>query len=835
MPARALGARQPTDREAVHLHEFAGVVDVDVALGLGVPLDRLGWRGIAGDESQPLGLGVEPVPSQDLVDPVGADREPTPLGTTELVGDPLRPDRRMRQREGEDALLEQRAGRVRHPRGTALSASALSFSSMDGRSRRPAANEHDLAKEPVSPEGAASVSPVAAELSSTGSRDDYRSAVMATLDGILIVDEQGTILLANTSAQALLGQGRRLQGHPFGLPLVASNNFAELDRVNPDGSRVVIEMHVGPISWSGSPAYVVTVRDITYQKGVERQLRESEERYALAARGANDGLWDWDLTSDRLYTSPRWKEIVGCTDQDMSESPDEWFGRTHPDDVEALKEAIGRHLDSHSDQFVHEHRLRHADGSYVPVLTRGAAVRQRGKPVRFAGSLTDLTAQQQLNYEVLHDDLTGLGTRTLFIDHLNTAIERERRFQGGLRFAVLFLDLDGFKLLNDSLGHGAGDALLVTVANRIQSCLRSADIGSRLGGDEFAVLLNDVGDIRSVLAATRRIQEEIARPVDLDGESVYTSASIGIVFGGREAEAAEDVLRNGDIAMYRAKKRGPGNLEIFDRGMHEEALDRLRLHTELRRGVEQGEFLVWYQPIVNLADWRIRGFEALLRWRHSDGDVVEAERFVDIAEETGMIVPMSWQALGAACRQAQAWLESDARPRLSVNVSDRQFAQDDFAEKVEQGLTEAGIDGSSIQLEITERVIIQDKEAATSQVERCHALGVEVLVDDFGTGQSSLTALHRLPIDAVKIDRSFVNRLDVDEGGELVETILALAGSLGVHVIAEGVETLGQRERLLELGCNVGQGYLFAHALEKGEATRLLREGKAGPARHAVA
>lgn len=683
--------------------------------------------------------------------------------------------------------------------------------------------------ERVSPD-ANPASAITAEWDDAASELDYRDAVMATVDGILVVDQHGRIRFANPSAEALLGRGDQLQGHPFGLPLVGEN-FAELDRITADGSHVVIEMHVGSISWNGFDAFVVTVRDITDRKAIERRLAESEERYALAARGTNDGLWDWDLIADRLYTSPRWREIVGSGDTDMTESPNDWLMRAHPDDMNALREAIDRHLGAQSDQFVHEHRLRHWDGSYIPVLSRGVVVHERGRPVRFAGSLTDLTTQKQLSYEALHDGLTHLGNRTLFIDHLEKAIGRERRLQGGLLFAVLFLDLDNFKLVNDSLGHAAGDELLITVAGRIQSCLRSADIGSRLGGDEFAILLDDVGDIQAVLAATRRIQKEIARPIDLAGESVYTSASIGIAFGGDERATAEDVVRNADMSMYRAKRRGPGNLEIFDRRLHVQALERLRLQTDLRRGVDRGEFIVWYQPMVNLADWRITGFEALLRWRHSGGDVVEAERFVDTAEETGMIVPMSWQALGAACRQARTWLDLDADLKVSVNVSDRQFAQPDFADRIERELAEAEIEGSAIQLEITERVVVLDHEAALTRAKRCHALGVEVLVDDFGTGQSSLTALHRLPIDAVKIDRSFVNRLEAEEGGEIVETILALAKSLGLRVVAEGVETLGQRQRLLQLGCNIGQGYLFAHAIGGAEATRLLRSGKAGPAR----
>lgn len=488
-------------------------------------------------------------------------------------------------------------------------------------------DDQNLGARLIASDGPVSASQVAAQRSTADSEADYWNALMATLDGILVVDLQGTIQFANPSADALLGQGDRLQGHPFGLPLAAGDSFAELDGVAADGSPVVIEMHVGPISWSGLDASVVTVRDITDRKTTERQLKESEERYALAAKGANDGLWDWDLVADRLFTSPRWREIVGCGDEDMSEKPDDWFQRTHPDDIVILREAIDRHLSDHSNQLVHEHRLRHQDGSYVPVLARGLAVHDRGRPVRLAGSLTDLTTRQQLSYQTLHDGLTGLGNRTLFIDHLAKAIGRERRLQGGSLFAVLFLDLDNFKLVNDSLGHAVGDELLITVSDRIQSCLRSADIGARFGGDEFAILLDDVGDIQAVLAATRRIQEKIARPVKVAGETVHTSASIGIVFGGDHRATAEEVVRNADIAMYRAKRCGPGNLEIFDPAMHAEALERLRLQNDLRRGVERREFLVWYQPIVNLADWRITGFEALLRWCHPDGVVVDADQF----------------------------------------------------------------------------------------------------------------------------------------------------------------------------------------------------------------
>ena len=659
-----------------------------------------------------------------------------------------------------------------------------------------------------------------------GSEGDFQTALMSAIDGILVVDLHGTVLFANPMAETLLGRGASLEGRPFGMPLASTDHFAELDHVSAAGSHLIVEMHVAPIFWSGIGAYIVTLHDITEQKTVERRLRESEQRYALAAEGANDGVWDWDLVTNHLYISPRWREILGVGDINLTESPEEWFGRAHPEDVAALRLAVARHLKAEGVHFVHEHRLRHRNGSFVPVLGRGVAVHDEGKPVRFAGSLTDLTTRQELSYRALHDGLTGLGNRALFIDHLESAIDRERRRLGEFRFAVLFLDLDRFKLVNDSLGHSAGDTLLTTAAKRIQNCLRAVDTACRLGGDEFAVLLEDVSGIEAVITATRRIQDVMARPIDIGGESVYTSASIGIVLGVQEHATADDVLRNADIAMYRAKSGGPGNWEIFDDGMHRQELQRLRLHTEMRRAVERSEFFVRYQPMVDLADGQITGFEALLRWHRPGAETADADAFIGLAEDTGMLLPLGWNALESACHQVSAWREMDSHLRVSVNVSNRQFAQVDFADQVERAIDDAGVDGSALQLEITEGVIVQDHEAAAYQLERCHALGIELLIDDFGTGHSSLTALHRLPLDGVKIDRSFVNRVEREEGGKMVETIVGLARNLRLNVIAEGIETRDQCNRLLELGCSEGQGYLFAPAVDPAEATQLLHAGR---------
>jgi diguanylate cyclase (GGDEF)-like protein/PAS domain S-box-containing protein len=655
----------------------------------------------------------------------------------------------------------------------------------------------------------------------------FRDAVMTTIDGILVVDAEGRVHFANPSAETLLGcPADQLLARPFGLPLGATDDIAELDLVRRNGPPLIIEMHVGPISWADNDAFVVTLRDITARKTVERELRASEERYALAAHGANDGLWDWDLLANRLHTSARWNEIVDLDSDDVGEEPSRWFSRVHPDDLSSLQEDMDQHLGDKSDRLANEHRVRRRDGSFRSVLSRGVAIHEGGRPVRFAGSLTDLTVRQELRKKALHDPLTNLANRALFLDHLKTALAREQRNPGKYQLAVLFLDLDRFKLVNDSLGHSAGDALLIEVAHRIKKCLRSTDVAARLGGDEFAVLLDTVESYEAALSATLRIQRDIARPIEASTEQLYSSASIGVAFSDQRYEDAEQMLRNADIAMYKAKGRGPGNYQVFEHEMHRQALRRLRLHTELQRAVEGSDFTLRYQPMIDLTTERVTGFEALLRWQDGRRGTVDAKSFIEAAEETGVIVTLGWEALDTACRQLKCWDEIAKPTRVSVNVSDRQFSQLDFSDRVEQTLTEADIDGSELQLEITERVMIQDFEMTTAHLNQCHDLGVKILVDDFGTGQSSLTALHRLPVDTVKIDRSFISRLESNDGGEIVEAILALARSLHLHVIGEGIETLDQRSQLLALGCVTGQGFLFAPALESDEATRLLVKGR---------
>ncbi|HEV8580424.1 MAG TPA: EAL domain-containing protein [Thermoanaerobaculia bacterium] len=549
-------------------------------------------------------------------------------------------------------------------------------------------------------------------------------------------------------------------------------------------------------------------------------LRESEERYSLAARGANDGLWDWDLRRDEIYFSPRWKGILGFTEAEISNRPDEWLGRVHPEDLERLRADLAAHLQGLTLHFENEHRLIHRDGSFRWMLTRGVAVRdQDGKAYRLAGSQTDTTGRK------VYDGLTGLPNRMLFLDRLASALTRARRHPEFL-FAVLFLDLDRFKIVNDSLGHALGDQLLIEVARRLESCVRIGDTVARMGGDEFAILLEEVRDISDATRVAARIHEALSVPCGLDGREVFTSASVGIAMSATGYESAEHVLQDADTAMYRAKSLGKARSEVFDEVMRERALIRLRMESDLRRAVERGQFELLYQPIVSLGSGRVLGFEALARWRHPERGLILPEEFIPLAEETGLIVPISDQVLRAAGRQMRTWIEQLSLERsvvVSVNVSGKQLAHGDFPLRIAEALAASGLPPERLKLEITESAIVENADSAAALLHQLRDMGVGIWLDDFGTGYSSFSHLHQFPIDTLKIDSSFIGKLDqTGSKPEITRTIVMLAHSLGMEAIAEGVESAEQRDRLCELGCDSVQGFLFSPPLTPEAAGDLL-------------
>jgi PAS domain S-box-containing protein len=580
-------------------------------------------------------------------------------------------------------------------------------------------------------------------------------------------------------------------------------------------------------------------------------LRRSQERYELAARGANDGLWDWDLAANRVYYSTRWKEALGHGESGVGDSPEEWLDRVHPEDRPGLEARIRSHLTGGTTHLAAEYRIRHADGSYRWVLARGMAVGDAvtGAPRRLAGSQTDMDERKRMEEQLvrmaLQDPLTGLPNRTLLSDRLTRAFERARRQHRNEGLAVIFADLDRFKNINDSLGHPVGDRVLRTVANRCRSCVARATTVlrrageetpeggrrrvidwtiARLGGDEFAVLLEDVESLLDATQVVRELERELREPLTIENRELYLTLSTGVVLGPGEYERPEDMLRDADTAMHRAKARGRARCEVFDDRMLSRVQEQLRLDTDLHLALEREELRVVYQPIVELDTETLRGFEALVRWRHPEHGPIPPTKFIPLAEETGLIVPLGRFIFIEAVRQLRHWHDLDERFRsltLSVNLSLRQILDPGLEEEVAAVVEEAGVDPKFLHFEVLETILIEHLKEVTRVLRRLKRRGFKVAIDDFGTGTSSLAVLQDLPVDLLKLDQTFVSRIcGSDRARQIVATIVGLGRRLDHEVIAEGIETEAQLRELRRLGCRLGQGNYFAVPLE-GEAAEV--------------
>ncbi len=577
-----------------------------------------------------------------------------------------------------------------------------------------------------------------------------------------------------------------------------------------------------PIDFQVALARIET--HLAHRRAVE-DLRDSEERYALAVNGANDGLFDWNVTTGQVYWSPRWKSILGLDASTITPNPEEWLARVHPEDRKRVELALYAHLECGTGHFESEHRVRHCDDTYRWVRCRGAAVRSdAGAATRFAGSLTDITDAK------LADPLTGLPNRLLFLDVAERAIKRaERRPDYG--FAILVLALDRLRMVHDSLGAAASDRLLVSVARRLLSGLRGTDVVTRdeavtlarHGGDEFTVLVDDVSDASAAVAVAERLRHALAAPFDVDGQRIFVSARIGIAVSGERSTAA-DILRDATIALHRATTAVP--YEIFDPEMRRRAMTRLTVETDLRQAIDQVQFEVHYQPIVSLTDGRIAGFEALVRWRHPQRGLIQPTEFIGIAEDTGLIADIDRLTLWESCRQMAEWITAfgAAAPGvMCANVSGRQLANRHLMTQIDTTLRAAGLAPSSLKLEITEHALIGDVAGASQLLDRARALGVAWSLDDFGTGYSSLSVLHQLRVNTVKVDRSFVSAIGANGSGlAMVRGIVGLAHALGMDVVAEGVETAEQAAALRAMGCEYAQGFYFSPAVETAAAGRLI-------------
>ncbi len=605
-----------------------------------------------------------------------------------------------------------------------------------------------------------------------------------------------------------------------------SSTTYEIDVIAKDGRRVSLELSTRLIQKKGLPIGVQGVgRDVTERRRAEEALRESEELYRNLGEGISHQVWTADPLGQFDYVNNRMVEYFQKSGEEILGSG--WQSVVHPDDLLACVRRWQHSLLT-GEFYEVEFRLRRHDGQYRWHKARAnAGYDSNGKITKWFGTNTDIDSQKQteekLNFYARHDTLTSLPNRAEFMKHLRAAIDRGRLNESA-RFAVLFLDLDRFKVINDSLGHIVGDKLLKAIAERLFAQVRPGDVVARLGGDEFTILLNRTGEQHDVINVAERVQRELAKPFQIDGYEVFTSASIGIIVSDEILREPEDFLRDADSAMYRAKESGKARYEVFDSDMHVRNMNQLRIETDLRHAVERREFEVLYQPIVDLFDGSICEFEALIRWRHPEHGLILPDEFVNAAEETGLIVPIGTWILGEACRQVAEWQDLSSRMlSISVNLSAKQLMHPSLMEHVRDLLGETGLEPGQLKLEVTESTVMEHSERSLKVLEELSTLGISMSTDDFGTGYSSLSYLQRFPFDRLKIDRSFIDKMNKDEkSAAIVKTILMLGENLGIDVVAEGIETEEQLERLRMLGCRLGQGYLFARPVEAAEACDLI-------------
>lgn len=686
-----------------------------------------------------------------------------------------------------------------------------------------------------------------AEESLRENEERYRNLFENANDIVYVHDLKGNYVSINKAAEKIFGYKREeiLKMNmnqivvPEDLELArqklaekaadVKNSTYEIRGLNKNGRHISLEVNSCGIYREGQLVAVQGIaRDITERKRTQEALKDSETRFRDLFENANDLIYTHDLQGNFTSLNRAGEIITGYKREEALQMNIAQV--VAPDYLEMARQMTLRKIKGELPTS-YELQIVKKDGGRATLELSTQLIFKDEKPIGVQGIARDITArklaEEQLQYNALYDTLTDLPNRAHFMKQLSLAVERaeiEKRFQ----FAVLFLDLDRFKVINDSLGHVIGDKLLVGIAERLKSCVRPSDIIARLGGDEFTILLT-IKEAADAIQVAERLQQKLAKPFKLDNYEVFTSASVGIIISDNMRRKPEEYLRDADTAMYRAKEAGKARYEVFDRKMHVQNVNLLRVETDLRRAIERGEFRVYYQPVVSLGTGEIREFESLIRWEHPERGTILPNEFICIAEETGLIIPIGKWILEESCRQLKEWqkdFQTEKVLSISVNLSAKQLMHPSLMAQVREVLKKTALDPYSLKLEVTETTVMENSETALNVLSELRKLGIRLSTDDFGTGFSSLSYLHRFPFERLKIDRSFINKMDSDpKSGEIVRTILMLAQNLNIETVAEGIENGQQLRQLTKLGCNFGQGYLFSKPVSAEDARNLIKDG----------